>query len=94
MFRLIPFSYLGGLSTNDPDNVDGHTPQSFEYEVLDTSSNFAICNNNSLCTRQPLDYEAQNNHLLTIKVTDDGNPRLSFNKTFSVNVIGKFHLRF
>ena len=83
----------GDFITDDHDNVDGTTPQTFHYELLTQSTLFTI-RNSTLYNTNAFDYETQNNYKLKVKVTDSGVPPLSLQKEIEIRVLGKRHSPF
>ncbi|XP_066935500.1 protocadherin Fat 4-like isoform X3 [Clytia hemisphaerica] len=77
---------IGDLFTDDHDNVDGHTPQKFTYQIMDTLSPFAI-RNSTLYNKNSFDYEIQKTYKVNIKTTDNGRPPLSLTKEMDIRVI-------
>ena len=68
--------------------MDGHTPQKFTYQIMDTLSPFTI-KNSTLYNKNPFDYEIQNTYKVNVKVTDNGQPPMSLTKELEIKVIGK-----
>lgn len=76
---------VGVLSAKDPD-----AGESFTYTLVSgagstDNSSFQIVND-QLLTYAVFDYEAKNSYEIRVRVTDNGTPALSYEKTFTITV--------
>ena len=75
--------YVGDLQTTDED-----TDQTHRYSLIDNGGWKFVLRNNKIYTSisANLDYEAKSTYTIGVRSTDNGSPRLSFDKTFTVQV--------
>lgn len=75
--------YVGDLATTDEDVNQTHS-----YSLINNGGwKFVLRNNKIYSSRSAnLDYERKSNYTIGVRSTDNGNPRLSFDKTFTVQV--------
>ncbi|KAK3580860.1 hypothetical protein CHS0354_032921 [Potamilus streckersoni] len=71
---------IGALSTVDDDTEDVHI-----YQVFSNWNLFTI-NNGTLMTRAALDFEKHDSYSVTIRSQDNGEPPMSYTKTFEFSV--------
>lgn len=71
------------LVSDDPDAGD---QLSFAITAGNSPGLFAIDSNGNITTTGPLNYEALSQYVLTVAVTDDGDPQLSASATVTINV--------
>lgn len=83
--------YVGDLATTDEDANQTHT-----YSLINNGGWKFVLRNNKIYSASlaNLDYEAKSKYTIGVRSTDDGNPRLSFDKTFTVQVSLLFLLQF
>lgn len=75
--------YVGDLQTTDED-----TNQTHRYSLINNGGSKFVLGNDKIYTSlfANLDYEAKSTYTIGVRSTDNGIPRLSFNKTFTVQV--------
>jgi uncharacterized delta-60 repeat protein len=71
---------VGTLGASDPDDV------TFTYSFLSNPDNAFQIVGNELRTAKPLDHETAPTIDITLRVTDTGDPALSFDKVFTITV--------
>ena len=75
--------YVGDLQTTDED-----TNQTHRYSLINNGGWKFVLRNDKIYTASfaNLDYEAKSTYTIGVRSTDNGIPRLSFDKTFTVQV--------
>lgn len=83
--------YVGDLATTDEDANQTH-----RYSLINNGGwKFALRNNKIYSSSfANLDYETKSEYTIWVRSTDNGSPRLSFNKTFTVQVSWVYLLQF
>ncbi len=82
---------VGTLSTTDPDNGDAFGPdQSFAYTLVAgagaaDNTSFAI-NGTTLQSAAVFDFAVKNSYTVRIRSTDNGNPALAFEQSFTITI--------
>ena len=76
---------VGFLSADDPNNTDYHTFQLIEGDGDSDNSKFLV-EGNRLKTNFNYNFENQNVCSIRIKTTDDGEPQMTFEKIFTINI--------
>ena len=72
IYNTYYFSLSGVISAVEEDEG-----QTLTFTLLDNKEKFKIEEGNQLIQLVSLDYEAQNKYLITVQVTDDGDPEKS-----------------
>lgn len=75
--------YVGDLVTTDEDAIQTH-----RYSLINNSGRKFVLRNNKIYSSlfANLDYETKSTYTIWVRSTDNGSPRLSFDKTFTVQV--------
>ena len=75
--------YVGDLATTDEDANQTHS-----YRLINNGGGKFTLRNNKIYSSVSanLDYERKSEYTIVVRSTDDGSPRLSFDKTFTVQV--------
>ncbi|XP_048583508.1 protocadherin Fat 4 isoform X2 [Nematostella vectensis] len=83
----VPATYIGTLTTTDPDN-EAQFRQTFTYTLMgDTAGIPFVIDGAALNSTRPLNYERKAFWVFTIRSTDSGTPPLSVTKTFNITVV-------
>jgi hypothetical protein len=73
---------VGRLNANDED-----TGQKLTYSLTNSDKGRFYLKDNQLLKASAADYETAVKHVVTVKVTDNGNPLLSISKNFTIEVL-------
>lgn len=86
-------SFLGFLSTADPDNANQPTnKQTFTYKLMGNTVGLPFTiDGNALNSTSSLNYEAHSSWNIAVQSLDSGDPQLSVVKNFQITVVGKLN---